>query len=286
MGLDKLVETVGGDGDEDKGGGSDDDSAGDGGSDDNQHVPVVAPAAFLIGAVARASMEAVVLMEDARAYAETARRVEKEMLKARAMESQREAVEAIVAVLEESLNLIKSLASRGIMASVVWACKDAKRLTKYKEDLTEAVALMQLDSQLELMELKRIELKQAKDLEGKVEEMGGLDECAASPEKTATLSEFMEKSDALVLAKVDHLAAKKHECISETPTSSRSMDTHFVKMQLETEKVAALADTLVDVKSKLTACPVPTNEPARLMAMRASGGTEMTPSSTAYPELE
>ena len=98
-----------------------------------EHVPFVAPAAFLIGAVARASMEAVVLREDCRAFAETTKRVERAMLKARSMENQREPVETIVNVLEESLALVKHLASRGVVASVVRACKDAKKLAEFKE---------------------------------------------------------------------------------------------------------------------------------------------------------
>lgn len=75
------------------------------------------------------------LRQDARAYAETARCVERSMLKAKDMEKQRETVEMITGVLEESLTLIKHLASRGMVASIVRACKDAKKLMEYKDDL-------------------------------------------------------------------------------------------------------------------------------------------------------
>lgn len=61
-----------------------------------EHVPFVGPAAFLIGAVVRASMEAVVLREDAMAFAEVSRRVERAMLKAHHLECQREPVEKVI----------------------------------------------------------------------------------------------------------------------------------------------------------------------------------------------
>lgn len=68
--------------------------------------------------------------------------------------------------------------------------------------IADAVALLQLECTLELNAMKQIELEQARELEAKVDAMGGLEECAASKEKTAALSALMKKSDALVLAKV------------------------------------------------------------------------------------
>lgn len=77
-----------------------------------EHMPFVGPVTFLLGTVVSASMEAVVLREDARAFAEVTRRVEKVMLKANHIECQREPVEKIIEVLKESLTLVKRLASR------------------------------------------------------------------------------------------------------------------------------------------------------------------------------
>lgn len=160
-------------------------------------------------------MESVVLREDCKAFAETTKRVERAMLKAKCIESQQEPVEAIVDVLEESLTLIKQLVSRGKVACVIRACKDAKKLAEYKEELVDAVNLLQLECTLELNAMKHIELNQAKELESKIAELGGIDECAACKEKTAALAQFMSKTDAVMMAKVDCLAKQTRTSMNE-----------------------------------------------------------------------
>ena len=153
-------------------------------------------------------------------------------------------------------------------------CKEARRV---QGELVDAVGLMQLECTLELNAMKQISMNQVKELETKIETLGGIDECAACREKTAVLLEFMSKVDSLIVAKIDNLTDQTRTSMNEVSNSvdrlsvvhSRtleSVDSNFVKMQTEAEKaalrsvvleqqVSSLANTVVEIKDMLKKCP-------------------------------
>lgn len=96
---------------------------------------------------------------------------------------------------------------------------------------------------------------------------------------------------------MDEVSNNVHRLSIMQMKTQESVDCHLEKMELEAEKaamrnavleqqVSMLANTLIEVKDMMQKCPVPTNEPARLVAVHASGAMEMTPQSQAYPDLE
>ena len=165
-------------------------------------VPVLAPVAFLVGAVASSACEATQLREDCLEFGKVVQMMEGILLKAEGLEDQASVIDEVREALEEALRLLEAMRERGAL-QVFWTAQSQRnKFEEIRDRIKRAIQRLSLTTSLDTNALARAQFKQSESLQKKMEEMGGAAAVADDPEKLARVQEHLEGSDALLLESV------------------------------------------------------------------------------------
>ena len=95
-------------------------------------VPIVAPVAYLVGAVAQSASTAVSLKSDAAEFGRVVAMLENVLCKAESLESQTDVIDDVRASLEEALQFMEDLQARGWLHATLLSHSDKSRFHELK----------------------------------------------------------------------------------------------------------------------------------------------------------
>lgn len=179
-----------------------------------QHLPWIAPVAFLIGAVVKAAHDAHTLKGDALKYAAFVRSVEA-VLNEAALAGKLALAEAAVAqaraALEASLAHMLKLSCQKKMTALLVASRDKGRFAELQAELQRCTDLVGLAAAVSTDQMVGEQYEQAQKLAEVLASLGGLEAVGEDASKLAALEEAMAPSDALVMRRVAACAAQVSE---------------------------------------------------------------------------
>ena len=165
-------------------------------------VPVLAPVAFLVGAVASSACEATQLREDCLEFGKVVQMMEAILLKAEGLEHQADVVDEVRESLEEALQLLEVMKERGAL-QIFWTAQSQRsKFEEIRDRIQRAIQRLNLSSSLDTNALTRAKFSQSKILQQKITELGGAGAVVDDPDKIAAVNAHLEGSDALLLESV------------------------------------------------------------------------------------
>jgi hypothetical protein len=136
-------------------------------------VPVLAPVAFLVGAVASSACEATQLREDCLEFGKVVQMMEGILLKAEGLEDQAPVIDEVREALEEALRLLEAMRERGAL-QVFWTAQSQRnKFEEIRDRIKRAIQRLSLSTSLDTNALARAQFKQSESLQKKMEELGG-----------------------------------------------------------------------------------------------------------------
>ena len=167
-----------------------------------KEIPMLAPVAFLVGAVASSAATAVNLKQDCAEFGKVVTTLEAILIRAENLESHGAVIDEVRESLEEALQLMQKMADTGFFTSVFFAKRDAERFEDIKTRIEQAIARLNLRASVDVAAIATAEFRQSRELQRKVDEMGGPEAVATDPERQRQVLDHLKASDAVVLASV------------------------------------------------------------------------------------
>lgn len=165
-------------------------------------LPLVAPVAYLIGAIASSAVTAVSLKSDCLEFGKVVRMLENVLLKAESLESQTDVIDDVRTSLEEALAHMQQMQDRGVLSATFLARSDKNRFEELKTKIEQAIQRLTLASSVDTAVITQAQFKQSEELRIKVEELGGPEAVAKDPDAQKEIEAAMTASDAVVNANV------------------------------------------------------------------------------------
>ena len=189
-----------------------------------QQVPLLAPVAFLVGAVASSAAEAVVLKEDCAEFQVLIEHLEKILVRAESLEDHGASVNEIRDTLTEALQLMETLKTQGALKSVFVAESQRSRFEDLRVRIQQAIARLNLSAAVDTAVITKAKFRQSEELAKKVEDLGGFEAVVDDPRKMEQVSSMMEGGDSIIQATVQRARHDIAEVGRELRTSQRLMD--------------------------------------------------------------
>jgi hypothetical protein len=168
-----------------------------------QHVPFVAPVAFLIGAVIAAAGSAKTLKADAAEFSAFVASLEAICQEAALQGSLGKAQDAIAqlrSALEEGLAHCQRLQVQTFAAGMMFSGADARKFEELHTKMSRCIEMISMAASVSTAAMIACQFEQGKQLESKLEELGGADAVARDPALREQAQSFLDSSDQLLLA--------------------------------------------------------------------------------------
>ena len=168
-----------------------------------QHLPFVAPVAFLIGAVISAAHSAKTLKADAAEFAAFVASLEALCQEAAAQGSlakAQTAIEALREALEEGLAHCQRLQVQTFVAGMLFSGSDARKFEDIHTKIKRCMEMLSTVASVSTNAMVACKFEQGKQLASKLEELGGADKVVRDPALREQAQQFLESSDKILLA--------------------------------------------------------------------------------------
>ena len=166
-------------------------------------IPLVAPVAFLICAVASSAASAVVLKNDCMEFVRVLNSVEQILMQAQNLHQANAAINDVRDILEEALALMDAVQNRGWLTSTFLAKAEKNRFEQIKIQLQEALGRLNLASTVEMGALQQARFDQMEQMKARLDELGGPEAVLSDPAARQEMEQSMQASERLVLAAVE-----------------------------------------------------------------------------------
>ena len=205
-----------------------------------QQVPLLAPVAFLVGAVASSAAEAVVLKEDCAQFQVLIEHLEKILVRAESLEDHGASVNEIRDTLTEALQLMETLKTQGALKSVFVAESQKSRFEDLRVRIQQAIARLNLSAAVDTAVITKAKFRQSEELAKKVEDLGGFEAVVDDPRKMEQVSSMMEGGERVVANVVQRARHDIAEVGRELRASQRLMDSIHEAQEDAVKKVSLL----------------------------------------------
>ena len=185
-------------------------------------LPIVAPVAFLIGAIASSAVTAVNLKGDCMEFGRVVSTLEAILVRAENLENKADVVADVKQSLEEALQLMQRIQDRGFLTSTFFARADQVRFDDIKERIEAAIHRLNLSATVDTAVITQARFKQSEQLKAKVAELGGAEKVASDPTAMKQFEAHMDASEALIAASVTE-ARKDLKAIGEDVTQANKV---------------------------------------------------------------
>ncbi len=129
-----------------------------------QNVPLLAPVAYLLGAVASSAAEAVVLKSDCREFGVVIQQLEQILLRAERIEQHGGEVDEVREALADALALMEAMKRQGYLKSFWVADSQRSKFEDIRERIARALQRLTLASSVDTNAITRAKFKQSEDL--------------------------------------------------------------------------------------------------------------------------
>ena len=194
-----------------------------------KQVPLLAPVAFLVGAVASCATTAVNLRADCLEFGRVVSSLEAILVKAENLEGQPDVISEVKESLEEALSLMNKMNDRGLLSTLL-ANADQEKFEQIKERIEAAIHRLNLSATVDTATITRAKFKQSEQLKAKLDELGGPESVAQDPTKMRKLEEHMEASEKLIAASITE-ARKEVRAIGDNVTQANKAISEMEKTQ-------------------------------------------------------
>lgn len=269
-----------------------------------EHVPFIAPVAYLLGAIVSACAEAECFKGDVAEFGVVIERVERVLCKASDIQGRRSVVEEIESVLEEALRCITKFKEKSFIRKIAVVGRTAEKLERLKRELSTLLNQLQLECTLDLDAIRRVKMEQCEQFKTRVEELGGAEAVINNESKIENVKNMMEYAERLTFAKLESIKSdtKKYvEGASQQMEALRKLEEHqkkhFEEVAREAElsrmksenlerQVQELKEMLTSVKDAVKKMPTRhISEPSRISVMNQIGCVGMNKDAYAYDTL-
>ena len=269
-----------------------------------EHVPFIAPVAYLLGAIVSACAEAECFKGDVAEFGAVIERVERVLCKASDIQGRRSVVEEIESVLEEALRCITKFKEKSFIRKIAVVGRTAEKLERLKRELSTLLNQLQLECTLDLDAIRRVKMEQCEQFKTKVEELGGAEAVINDESKIENVKNMMEYTERLTFAKLESIKndTKKYvEGASQQMEALRKLEEHqkkhFEEVSREAElnrmksenlerQVKELKEMLTCVKDAVKKMPTRhISEPSRISVINQIGCVGMNKDAYAYDTL-
>ena len=274
-----------------------------------QNIPLVAPLAFLVGAVASSASESVELKADCQEFQQVVTMLERILVKAEHLAEHADEIDEIRETLEEALSLMDSIKSKGILEVFCKVETTRSKFEELRDRINRAIQRLNLATGVEANSIARAQFRQAKELNRIVNDMGGPQAVMDDPEKLRQVQERMSAAEKVLIAQMQaqrvelkgvkaavktavtaigtvHSSQKDHFELSAA--QKEQMTVQFMQLQKENEEqrmqaevlqtqVGELKDMLSELKNAMQLFPTPAAEPKRLAVMNQGGFLDVAP---------
>ena len=274
-----------------------------------QNIPLVAPLAFLVGAVASSASESVELKADCQEFQQVVTMLERILVKAEHLAEHADEIDEIRETLEEALSLMDSIKSKGILEVFCKVETTRSKFEELRDRINRAIQRLNLATGVEANSIARAQFRQAKELNRIVNDMGGPQAVMDDPEKLRQVQERMSAAEKVLIAQMQaqrvelkgvkaavktavtaigtvHSLQKDHFELSAA--QKEQMTVQFMQLQKENEEqrmqaevlqtqVGELKDMLSELKNAMQLFPTPAAEPKRLAVMNQGGFLDVAP---------
>ena len=184
-----------------------------------KQVPVLAPVAFLVGAIASSAVTAVNLKADCLEFGKVVSTLENILVRAENLESHSEVIDDVRQSLEEALALMSRMQKTDFITQVLFASGEQSRFEELKKNIEDALARLNLRASVETAALAQAKFRQSAQLKEEIANLGGLEKVQKDPSLMKTLESHLEASDALLNANVTE-ARKEIKAIGDDVTKT------------------------------------------------------------------
>ena len=274
-----------------------------------QNIPLVAPLAFLVSAVASSASESVELKADCQEFQQVVTMLERILVKAEHLAEHADEIDEIRETLEEALSLMDSIKSKGILEVFCKVETTRSKFEELRDRINRAIQRLNLATGVEANSIARAQFRQAKELNRIVNDMGGPQAVMDDPEKLRQVQERMSAAEKVLIAQMQaqrvelkgvkaavktavtaigtvHSSQKDHFELSAA--QKEQMTVQFMQLQKENEEqrmqaevlqtqVGELKDMLSELKNAMQLFPTPAAEPKRLAVMNQGGFLDVAP---------
>ena len=194
-----------------------------------KQVPVLAPVAFLVGAVANCAVTAVNLRADCLEFGRVVSSLEAILVKAENLEGQPDVITEVKESLEEALSLMNKMQDRGLLSTLL-ANADQAKFDDIKQRIEAAIHRLNLSASVDTAAITHAKFKQSEQLREKLDELGGAEKVVADPTAMKELEAHMEASDKLIAASITE-ARKEVKAIGDNVTQANKAISDMEKTQ-------------------------------------------------------
>lgn len=225
-----------------------------------QHLPWIAPVAFLIGAVVKAAHDVHVLKGDALKYANFVRSAEavlNEAAMAGTLGAAKDAVEQARAALEATLAHLQKLSSQSKMTAMLVASKDKDKFAELQTELQRCIELVALAASVSTNKIVAAQYEQGAKLAAKLESLGGVDAVGRDATKLAAVEKAMAASDRILMRGIESVreeVAASGKRVEEALTDqfsqvSAAADLRHEVMTKQIENLTSMLQTVLQFKT-------------------------------------
>jgi hypothetical protein len=262
-----------------------------------QQVPILAPVAFLVGAVASSCQDAVVLKGDVSEFENVIKMLEGILLKAESIENHDGEVAEVRDALTDALQLMERMKSAGALKHFWTANSQRSKFEEIKERIHNALERIKLQSSIDTNMIARVKFKQSEGLKQCIEDLGGVDAVIDDPSKMEEVTRHMEASDKIIHAavkKTSHHIKQVGEHVVDTQRvvkrlevmQSHESELQRMRNEVLEQQVKELKAMVSDVRNCMKLFPVPAKEPERMVVMSQGNFLHISPSDDAFEELQ
>ena len=213
-----------------------------------EHLPFIAPVAFLIGAVISATESAKTLKADAvefGAFVASLEAVCQDAAVQGSLDKARDAIAQLRSALEEGLAHCQRLQVQTFAAGMMFSGSDARKFDEITTKMSRCIEMISMAAGVSTNAMVACKFEQGRQLESKLEELGGADAVARDPKLREQAQSFLDSSDQLLLAATvdvkDEVVRSRKELQSAL---TRQLDEQGVTMAKQHEVMAEQVDKL------------------------------------------
>ncbi|CAG9464779.1 unnamed protein product [Pedinophyceae sp. YPF-701] len=244
-----------------------------------QEAPFVAPAAALLAAVASFIWSAKALKDDAAAFAETLKDVERILLASGDLSEHRDVIAKIETLLDEALRFVKQLSNANVIYTALFLqFSAAGKFDELRTGLQQATSCLSTLCAIDTTAMLQQDFRESRALRAKLEALGGPAAVAADPEKLAALRDDMDPGSAVLSAQLEDGVSTMHSAVASL---GDRLEARIVDVETLLEaRVADIVRTAAafeergkafDAKAFCHAFPIAGNEAERMRGFRELG---------------
>ena len=228
-----------------------------------QHLPWIAPVAFLIGAVVKAAHDVQVLKGDALKFANFVRTAEgilNDAALAGTLGAAKDAVEQARAALEATLAHLQKLGTLSKFSALLTASSNKDTFLDLQVELGRCMGLVGVAASVSTHSLMAAEYQQGAKLAATLESLGGVESVGQDPAKLALVEKEMAASDRLLMQGIQSVRADvqasgkrvEEALASQFSRADAAADLRHEVMSKQIENLTSLMQTMMAFKAGVT----------------------------------